>query len=68
MFNWFDPRTTGVWVVLSGVALASLFRVRLRMISSISPQRLLAVIALGALGGLGQDLSALALSAWVARS
>ena len=41
-------------------------RVRLRMISSISPQRLLAVIALGVLGGLGQDLSALALSAWVA--
>ena len=40
--------------------------VRLRMISSISPQRLLAVAALGLLGYLGRDLSALALSAAVA--
>ncbi len=40
--------------------------VRLRMISSLSPQRLLAVIALGVVGVLGRDLLALALSTGVA--
>jgi low temperature requirement protein LtrA len=40
--------------------------VRLRMISSLSPQRLLAIVALAVLGGFGADLSALALSAAVA--
>jgi low temperature requirement protein LtrA len=36
--------------------------VHLRMISSLSPQRLLAVVGLGVLGVLGRNLSALALS------
>jgi low temperature requirement protein LtrA len=40
--------------------------VRLRMISSLSPQRLLTVLALAALGAFGHDLPALALSAAVA--
>jgi low temperature requirement protein LtrA len=40
--------------------------VRLRLISSLSPQRLLAVIALGVLGGYGAHLSALGLSAGAA--
>jgi hypothetical protein len=40
--------------------------VRLRMISSVSPQRLLGVLALAALGVLGHGLTALALSAAVA--
>ena len=40
--------------------------VRLRMISSISPQRLLTVIALGVLGAAGATISSLALSAAVA--
>ena len=39
---------------------------RLRMISSLSPQRLLAVLGLGALGFLGRSVSALALSGAVA--
>jgi low temperature requirement protein LtrA len=40
--------------------------VRLPMIRSLSPQRLLTVLALGALSALGHDLPALALSAAVA--
>jgi hypothetical protein len=40
--------------------------VRLRMISSLSPQRLLTMAALGLLGVFGHDLPALALSAGVA--
>jgi low temperature requirement protein LtrA len=51
----------GPAVYLAGEAL-----VRLRMISSISPQRLLAVLALLLLGLLGRTLSALALSGGVA--
>jgi low temperature requirement protein LtrA len=51
----------GPAVYLLGEAL-----VRLRMISALSPQRLLAVLALLVLGGVGRDLPALALSAGVA--
>jgi low temperature requirement protein LtrA len=50
----------------SAVYLLGESAVRLHMIRSISPQRLLVVAVLGLLGGIGRDLSALALSATVA--
>ena len=60
--------TTGVVMTVVGPAIYLIGEalVRLRMISSLSPQRLLAVVALGVLGGFGADLSALALSTGVA--
>lgn len=58
----------GVLMMVSGPAVYLLGEslVRLRMISSLSPQRLLAIVALAALGVLGSGLSALALSVGVA--
>ena len=58
----------GVVMMVAGPALYLLGEslVRLRMISSLNPKRVLTVIALGLLGVLGHDLSALALSAGVA--
>jgi low temperature requirement protein LtrA len=60
--------TVGVVMTVAGPAIYLLGEalVRLRMISSFGPQRLLAVVALGVLGVLGAGLSALALSAAVA--
>jgi low temperature requirement protein LtrA len=60
--------TAGVVMTVAGPAIYLLGEgfVRLRMISLVSPQRLLAVVALGVLGALGAGLSALALSAAVA--
>ena len=60
--------TAGIVMTVAGPAVYLLGEgfVRLRMISSVSPQRLLAVVALGVLGALGAGLSALALSAAVA--
>jgi low temperature requirement protein LtrA len=58
----------GVVMMVAGPALYLLGEslVRLRMISSLNPKRVLTVIALGLLGVLAHDLSALALSAGVA--
>ena len=58
----------GIIVTVGGPAIYLLGEslVRLRMISSISPQRLLSVLALGVLGVLGRSLSALVLSGAVA--
>jgi low temperature requirement protein LtrA len=60
--------TAGVVMTVVGPAIYLIGEalVRLRMISSLSPQRLLAVIALSVLGGLGAHLSSLGLSAGVA--
>jgi low temperature requirement protein LtrA len=60
--------TAGVVMTVAGPAVYLLGEalVRLRMISSLSPQRLLAVVALGVLGVLGAGLSALAMSGAVA--
>jgi low temperature requirement protein LtrA len=60
--------TAGVVMTVAGPAIYLLGEalVRLRMISSLSPPRLLAVVALGVLGGFGAELSALGLSAAVA--
>jgi low temperature requirement protein LtrA len=61
-------RTAGVVMTVAGPAIYLLGEsfVRLRMISSISVQRVLTIAALGVLGVLGHGLSALALSAAVA--
>ena len=58
----------GVVMTVAGPAVYLLGEslVRLRMISSLSPQRLFAVVALAALGVFGQALPAIALSAAVA--
>lgn len=58
----------GVVMMVAGPALYLLGEslVRLRMISSLNPERLLTAIALGLLGALGRHLPALALSAGVA--
>jgi low temperature requirement protein LtrA len=60
--------TAGVVMTVVGPAIYLIGEalVRVRMISSLSPQRLLAVIALGVLGGYGAHLSSLGLSAGVA--
>jgi low temperature requirement protein LtrA len=60
--------TAGVVMTVAGPAVYLLGEalVRLRMISSLSPQRLVVVVALAVLGVLGAGLSALALSAAVA--
>jgi low temperature requirement protein LtrA len=60
--------TAGVVMTVVGPAIYLIGEalVRLRMINSLSPQRLLAMIALGVLGGYGAHLSALGLSAAVA--
>jgi low temperature requirement protein LtrA len=62
--------TAGVVMTVAGPAIYLLGEalVRLRMIGSLSPQRLLAVAVLAVLGVLGAGLSALALSAAVAAS
>jgi low temperature requirement protein LtrA len=61
-------QTAGVVMTVAGPAVYLLGEslVRLRMIHSLSPQRLLAVVALAALGIFGQALPALAMSAAVA--
>lgn len=65
-----DRSLSGAGVVMTvggpAVYLAGEALVRLRMISSFSPQRLLAVLALALLGWLGHELSALAMSGGVA--
>jgi low temperature requirement protein LtrA len=60
--------TAGTVITVAGPAVYLLGEalVRLRMTSSVSPQRLLAVAALGLLGWLGHNLPALALAAAVA--
>jgi low temperature requirement protein LtrA len=61
-------RAAGVVMTVAGPALYLLGEslVRVRMIKSVSPQRLLAVVALAALGVLGHALTALVLTAVVA--
>jgi low temperature requirement protein LtrA len=61
-------RAAGVVMTVAGPAVYLLGEslVRLRMISSVSPQRLLAVVALAALGVVGRALPAQAMSAAVA--
>jgi low temperature requirement protein LtrA len=67
-----DPSGTlsgaGIVMTVAGPAVYLLGEslVRLRMINALSPQRLLTVVALGVIGALGRDLSALALSGAVA--